>query len=143
MKTVLIGLTLTLFASGATISAFADQVVVDGTAYPMSQVLMCEPYEEYGSRQELELQGLHEGEAGRTQIDIAITVMGVLVVQEVSWSGPEGLFSRQGMPDELLFEATDEGVRGDELELADAYGGTDSIRISFDLELPEDDFACR
>lgn len=141
MRQPLFGWALMLLAV-ATTAAGADEVAIDGTTYAMDRVLMCEPYEEYGSRQELELQALHRGEAGRAQLDIAIMIMGMLVVQEVSWSGPEGLFNRQGMPDETLFEVTEDRVRGD-LELEDAYGRSASVRISFDIGLPDDYFACR
>ena len=133
---------LMLILASATTTAIADEVTVDGNVYAIDRVLLCEPYEEYGSRQELELQGLHRREGSRAQVDVSITVMGTLVIQEVSWSGPEGLFNRQGMPDEVLFEVTDERVRGD-LVLEDAYGRSASIRIGFDLGLPEDYFACR
>ncbi|MCC5888207.1 MAG: hypothetical protein JJT88_17370 [Gammaproteobacteria bacterium] len=142
MTRPLFGLAVMILVAGGATAAGADAVTVDGTTYPMDRVLLCEPYEEYGSRQELELQGLHQGDGGRAQVDIAITVMGTLVIQEVSWSGPEGLFNRQGTPDETLFEVADDRVRG-ALEIADAYGRSASVRISFDIGLPEDYFACR
>lgn len=142
MKPSAIFASLLLVVAASPLSAFANEVTVDGTTYAIDRVLMCEPYEEYGSRQELELQGLHRGDSGRAQVDIAITVMGTLVIHEVSWSGPEGLFNHQGMPDETLFEVADDRVRG-ALELEDAYGRSASVRISFDLGLPEEHFACR
>lgn len=123
-------------------AARADEVTVNATSYAIDRVLRCEPYEEYGTRFELELQGLHRNEGTRAQVDVSILAMGDLRIQEVSWSGPEGLFSRQGMPDEQLFELADDRVFGS-LRLEDAYGRGDSISFAFDLTLPESPFDCR
>lgn len=142
MKQSCVYLAPMLFVASAATAALVDEVTVVDNVYAIEQVLMCEPYEEYGSRQELKLQGLHRNEVGRAQVDVSITVMGTLVIQEVSWSGPEGLFNRQGMPDEVLFDAADDRVHGD-LVLEDAYRRIGSVRISFDLGLPGDHFACR
>jgi len=140
MKRSVLLLTWPLLCAGAAVAA--DRVTVDDTEYLISDVHKCEPQRIDGMRFELELQGLHRQGDVRGQIDVAVQSIGSMRVHDVSWSGPEGVFSFEGMPNEELFMEENGRVMG-RVMLEDAYGGDATVTVDFDLSIPDETFGCR
>ncbi len=135
-------LLLSCLTLASALAVAADRVTVDDTDYVIGNVLKCEPHRVDGMRFELELQGLHRQGDVRGQIDVLVQSIGSMRVHDVSWSGPEGTFSFEGMPNEELFMEENGRVWG-RVMLEDAYGGDETVTIDFDLGVPDATFGCR
>ncbi len=115
-------------------------VDVDGTTYGITEVLRCEPYDDGTIERELELQGFGQSADGtRVQIDVYVAQLAGMPFDDVSWSGPEGVY---GGPEDPDVNLTDGNVSGSAL-LHQAMGDGTTVAISFDLPVPADTFACR
>ncbi len=106
---------------------------VEGEVYAITELIRCEPEEIAGFEYDLELIG--RGEDG-VQIDV---YLGGVLDTDVSWNGPEGVF---GGPTDAASDWEDDRVSGS-ATLVDAFEGDESLSITFDLHVPEDETACR
>lgn len=117
-------------------------VVVDGTAYELTEVIRCEPYSTDQFDIELELQGLGKLENDeRIQLDVSTKSASGISMNDVAWSGPEGIFG--GGDDTQFAESADGSTVSGSATLLDAQTLTDSITVEFELEVPTEEFACR
>ena len=115
-------------------------VTAGGTSYVITELRNCEPFEIEGIDVELELQGLGQSDTGEgVQIDVYIQDIGGAPFNDVSWSGPEGVF---GGPDGADVQLADGRVSGS-ATLVDSLEQVELLDIQFDLEVPDDLIACR
>jgi len=116
-------------------------VTVDGVAYEITTLRNCDPLDEGPIERELELQGLGDAEGERVQIDVYVQRIGGNPFDDVSWSGPEGVF---GNPADARVEISADGtsVTGS-ATLDDAMTQTETIDVEFDLAVPADTISCR
>lgn len=136
----------------------AGTVTVDGTQYAIDETRTCDPAEIDVAmvERELELQGLGSAGDDRVQIDVYIEELAGSPSQQVSWSGPEGIYSStasgvgSGWTDLDANEPLDGPpieVAGDrvagEVTMTSATGEGDPITISFDLGVPGEFSVCR
>lgn len=121
-------------------AAAVGTVEVDGTSYGISEVLRCEPFDDGVVDRELELQGFGEAPDGtRVQIDVYVEELSGMPFDDVSWSGPEGVY---GSPEDAEVDFTGDNVTGTAV-LHQAMGDGTTVTVSFDLPVPADLFACR
>lgn len=116
-------------------------VIVDGVSYDITDVQNCEPYADDIVDRQLELQGFGEHDGERLQIDVYIETLAGMPVNDVSWMGPEGVF---GGPEDanVMLDSSGTSVRGNAV-LFDSLTMEDTVSIEFDLEVPDDTYACR
>lgn len=116
-------------------------VIVDGVSYDITDVQNCEPYADDIVDRQLELQGFGEHDGERLQIDVYIETLAGMPVNDVSWMGPEGVF---GGPEDanVMLDSSGTSVRGNAV-LFDSLTMEDTVSIEFDLEIPDDTYACR
>lgn len=116
-------------------------VIVDGVSYTITEVQKCEPYADDVVDRELELQGFGEHDGERLQIDVYIETLAGIPYNDVSWMGPEGVY---GGPDDanIMLDAAGTSVRGNAV-IYDALTLESTVTIEFDLEVPEETYACR
>jgi hypothetical protein len=134
--------------------AVVGSVIVDGTEYSLNQALLCEDdgtLADLGVERELELQGLGSG----VQVDLYISTFAGMDLHEVSWFGPEGIFSSSvGLFGDTWVDeegdtvpeppiSTETGRAVGSLVLYDARGSGDAIEIVFDVAIPDETFNCR
>lgn len=116
-------------------------VIVDGVSYDITDVQNCEPYADDIVDRQLELQGFGEHDGERLQIDVYIETLAGMPYNDVSWMGPEGVF---GGPEDanVMLDSSGTSVRGNAV-LFDSLTMEDTVSIEFDLEVPDDTYACR
>lgn len=116
-------------------------VTVDGTRYEITELRNCDPYQDDMVDTELELQGLGEHDGERVQIDVYVQTIAGTPLDDVSWSGPEGVF---GGPEDadVTLDAGGTSVSG-AATLLDALTQTETVDIEFDLDVPAGTIACR
>ena len=116
-------------------------VIVDGVSYDITDVQNCEPYADDIVDRQLELQGFGEHDGERLQIDVYIETLAGMPFNDVSWMGPEGVF---GGPEDanVMLDSSGTSVRGNAV-LFDSLTMEDTVSIEFDLEVPDDTYACR
>lgn len=114
-------------------------VTVDGASYTVDELRRCEPLDDATIERELELQAIGDHEGERVQIDVYVQTLAGTPFDDVSWSGPEGVF---GGPDDAAVEIAGDQVSGT-ATLVDAMSQTETVSIEFVLPLPADEIACR
>lgn len=117
------------------------RVTVDGVAYDLDSVHACDPLNDGLVERELELQGTGTHDGDRFQVDVYVQTVGGQPMNDVAWSGPEGIF---GDPRELHLTVDDAAshVSGT-ATLHDAMTQEETISIEFDVQIPSDTVACR
>lgn len=116
-------------------------VTVDGITYEITEVRACEPLDDGTVERELELQGLGDFEGDRLQIDVYVQTVAGMPFDDVSWAGPEGIF---GGPDDADVTVADGGASvSGTATLHDAATHTETVQVEFDLEVPDEEVACR
>jgi hypothetical protein len=133
-------------------------VVVDGTTYALNEALLCEEDEllqDLGLERAMELQGLGRAADGRVQIDLYMESFAGTEIHDVSWFGPEGIFTNsaillgaswvdeddQALPGPPITVSS--GRATGSMVLYDATGSGSTIEVSFDVEVPTELFECR
>jgi len=116
-------------------------VTVDGIRYEITEVRACEPLDDGTVERELELQGLGDFEGDRLQLDVYVQTVAGMPFDDVSWHGPEGIF---GGPDDADVIVADGGASvSGTATLHDAATQTETVQVEFDLEVPDEELACR
>lgn len=124
-------------------------VVVDGVEYEITELYNCDPLDDGTIERSLELQGLGESDGERVQIDIVIQQIAGVSMDDVSWSGPEGVFAGPAGSDVDGPATVDVALINDgaivtgSATLVDAMGEDETIGVGFNLEVPVDTIACR
>jgi len=151
------GASVTTAASGgeSPTSGDAGTATVDGTTYSFRDLYLCEFDEELGFELELQARGATDG--GAFQLDLVIGSFAGSPFHDVSWFGPEGIYSGSGMQvgetwvnaDDGMTQldgppiSTDGGVASGSATLTDVTESGDPIEISFSVPIPTEFFACR
>jgi hypothetical protein len=127
---------------------------VNGTTYTFNMVLKCEFDEDLGF--ELEMQALGSSPDGSVQLDLLIGSFVGSAMHDVSWAGPEGIFSGGAMElsgtwtdmetgtavdGPIIY--TDGGVATGTVVMAAVTGSDATIEVAFEVPIPTEDFACR
>jgi hypothetical protein len=135
----------------------AGTAIVDGTQYAFDEALRCED-DDIGidnMERSLEAQFLGRSDGGSIQLDLYISDFGGFEMHDVSWAGPEGIYSTSimesggtwvGEMDEIYQDApiSIDGNRATGSVVAyDAMTMEATIDIDFDVVIPSDTFACR
>lgn len=116
-------------------------VTVDGQTYEVTELRNCEPLDDGTIERSLELQGIGTLDGERFQIDVYQEAIAGVPFDDVSWSGPEGVF---GGPEDAQIALDEEGERvSGTATLLDAMTQTDTLDIEFDLEVPAETIPCR
>lgn len=138
---------------GAPPAGDAGTATVNGTTYTFHTVLKCEFDEDLGF--ELEMQALGSSPDGSVQLDLVIGSFVGSESHDVSWAGPEGIFSGGAMDMSGTWTdmdgeavdgpviATDGGVATGTVVMTDVRGEVDPIELTFEVPIPTEDFACR
>lgn len=113
----------------------------DFTTYAITELRNCEPLNDGTIERELELQGFGEHDGERIQIDVYMQMVAGSAGNEVSWSGPEGVFGSSEIA-RITWGAGDMNVLGSS-EMVDSMTQTERLMIGFDLQVPVDTVACR
>ncbi|UFU03750.1 hypothetical protein LQF12_03835 [Ruania suaedae] len=121
------------------VGSAAGTVSVDGVEYEITELRNCEPLQDGAVDRELELQGFGEHEGERTQVDVYVQELAGTPYDDVSWSGPEGVY---GGPQDAVVELDATSVRGT-ATLMDSLTQTETVSIEFELEVPAETIACR
>lgn len=109
--------------------------------YSITELRNCEPMNDGTIERELELQGFGQHEGERIQIDVYKQMVAGSAGNEVSWSGPEGVFGSSDVAG-ITWGPDDASVLGSS-ELVDSMTQTERLMISFDLQVPTETVACR
>lgn len=109
--------------------------------YSITELRNCEPLNDGTIERELELQGFGEHEGERIQIDVYKQMVAGGAANEVSWSGPEGVFGSSDIA-QITWGPDGASVLGSS-ELVDSMTQTERLMISFDLQVPTETVACR
>lgn len=113
----------------------------DFTTYAITELRNCEPLNDGTIERELELQGFGEHEGERIQIDVYKQMIAGSAGNEVSWSGPEGVFGSSEVAS-ITWGPGDTNVLGSS-EMVDSMTQTERLMVGFDLQVPPDTVACR
>lgn len=117
-------------------------VTAGGTAYVLTEVVRCEPLVNPAVDTTLELQGRGTSSDGeRIQLDVEVRTIGGAESNEVSWSGPEGVFG-MGEQTSTTVNQTDNRASGS-VTLVDALTFEGSIQVDYDIEVPATTQNCR
>lgn len=113
----------------------------DSRSYAITELRNCEPLSDGTVERELELQGFGQHEGVRIQIDVYKQTVAGVASNDVSWSGPEGVFgSSDGAT--ITWGSDDSHVLGSSM-LVDGLNQTEKIMIDFELQVPAETVACR
>ncbi|HUG75599.1 MAG TPA: hypothetical protein VMM81_08045, partial [Acidimicrobiia bacterium] len=118
-------------------------------------VLKCEYDEDLDF--DLEMQALGSSPDGRVQLDLVVYTFAGGDTHDVSWFGPEGIFSggammmtgsswtdiQSGAPADGPIISTDGGVATGTVVLSDLAGSDTTLEMAFEVPIPTEDFACR
>lgn len=113
----------------------------DFTTYTITELRNCEPLSDGTIERELELQGFGQHEGTPVQIDVYKQMVAGNAGNEVSWSGPEGVFGSSGSA-QVTWGPDNASVLGS-ATLVDAQTQTEKIMLNFDLQVPAETVACR
>lgn len=113
----------------------------DFTTYSITELRNCEPLNDGIIERELELQGFGQHEGERIQIDVYKQMVAGSAGNEVSWSGPEGVFGSSDIAG-ITWAPDGASVLGSS-ELVDSMTQTERLMIDFDLQVPSETVACR
>lgn len=116
-------------------------VTVDGVTHVLGSVRACDPLNEGLVERELELQGLGTSNGSRIQLDVYVQKIAGQQINDVAWSGPEGVF---GNPRHLKIsvDETESRISGS-AALHDAQTQEQLIDIEFNMPIPSETVACR
>ncbi|PFG20100.1 hypothetical protein [Serinibacter salmoneus] len=128
-------------ADGERASIMGTVRVNDLTTYAITEVRNCEPLNDGTIERELELQGFGEHDGERIQIDVYKQMVAGSAGNEVSWSGPEGVFGSSGVAN-ITWGSGDANVLGSS-EMVDSMTQTERLMIGFDLQVPVETVPCR
>ena len=150
------GASVTTAASGgeSPTPGAAGTATVNGTTYSFRDLYLCEFDEDLGF--ELELQALGRSDGASFQLDLLIGSFLGSPSHDISWFGPEGLFSGGAILageawmnfDDAMTQAdgppisTDGGMATGTATLQPIDDG-DPIEVSFSVPIPTEFFACR
>ena len=115
--------------------------VNDFTTYTITELRNCEPLSDGTIERELELQGFGEHEGDRVQIDVYKQMVGGSAGNEISWSGPEGVFGSSGVA-QITWGPDSANVLGSST-MVDAQTQEEKIKVAFDLQVPDETVDCR
>jgi len=107
--------------------------------YEITEVRRCDPLVMDMLERELEVQGMGDHEDERVQIDVYVQEVGGTRLDEVSWTGPEGVF---GGPEDARVTFDGSRVSGS-ATLVDGLTQEQTLPVSFDLEVPAEILSCR
>lgn len=120
---------------------------VNNQEYQLHEVRRCIPSEAEGVERELELQArgsLAEwsdyGSDDWVQADIYVQEIAGQKYDDVSWSGPEGVFGSTVDPAEVAFSGALVAGRA---TLVDGLTQEDTVVVSFTVEVPAEEVDCR
>lgn len=113
----------------------------DLTTYTITELRNCEPLDDGTIDRELELQGFGQHEGDRVQIDVYKQMVAGSAGNEVSWSGPEGVFGSSGVA-QITWGPDEANVLGSST-MVDGLTQTERIRVAFDMQVPAETVACR
>lgn len=113
----------------------------DFTTYAITELRNCEPLNDGTIERELELQGFGEHDGERIQIDVYKQMIAGSAGNDISWSGPEGVFGSSEIAS-ITWGPGDTNVLGSS-EMVDSMTQTERLLIGFDLQVPVDTVACR
>lgn len=115
--------------------------VNQAVTYSITELRNCEPLNDGTIERELELQGFGQYEGERIQIDVYKQMVAGNAGNDVSWSGPEGVFGSSTVAT-ITWGPDGASVLGSS-ELVDSMTQTERLMISFDLQVPTETVACR
>ncbi|WP_110588301.1 hypothetical protein [Microbacterium suaedae] len=113
----------------------------DFTTYAITELRNCEPLNDGTIERELELQGFGEHEGTPIQIDVYKQMVAGSAGNEVSWSGPEGVFGSSDIAS-ITWAGEGDNVLGSST-LVDGATQSEKIMVGFDLQVPAETVACR
>ncbi|HUG74567.1 MAG TPA: hypothetical protein VMM81_02715 [Acidimicrobiia bacterium] len=153
--TTAVGGSDTTVPPGAPPSGDGGTATVNGTTYTFDMVLKCEYVEDLAF--DLEMQALGSSPDGRVQLDLVVYTFAGGDTHDVSWFGPEGIFSggammmtgsswtdiQSGAPADGPIISTDGGVATGTVVMSDIEGSDTTLEVAFAVPIPTEDFACR